>query len=79
MPAWLIQVVIAVVSFAISYFLSQSLAVSAEESVETPEDWETPTIEEGEEIPVYFGAIWCESPHIVWWGDTEIYTGYYQE
>lgn len=70
---WLIT---AVISLAVSYFLTQSLSSATEDSVDEPEAWETPTVEEGVEIPVFFGVFWCEAPNIVWWGDTEIYTGY---
>jgi hypothetical protein len=72
---WLIT---SIISLALSYFLTQSLADASEETIEEPDAWETPTVEEGTEIPVFFGVFWCESPNIVWWGDTEIGTYYYE-
>ncbi len=74
---WLLA---AVVSLAISYLLRPKMKVSPQAASEQkPGEAEMPTVEQGDEIPVFFGTVWSRDAHLVWWGDTYIETRTYTE
>jgi len=64
----LTQIAIAVISFALSYILSPKPS-SAQATTTEEGDVDLPTVNEGVEIPVFFGVVWSSDSTVVWWGD----------
>lgn len=79
MPMLVQWLVLAVVSFAISYLLRPKIGQSPAQSAEPPGEAEMPTVAEGGEVPVFFGVVWTGDPSVVWWGDASISTRTYEE
>lgn len=65
---FLAQVIIAVISFALAYILRPKPVTQTSD----PDEVDMPSVSEGVEIPVFFGAVWSSDATVVWWGDLDI-------
>lgn len=64
MPAWLIQVFIAIVVSAIGYALSPKPKAQGPKA----QTLESPTIDAGRNMPVVFGRVRVKSPNLMYMG-----------
>lgn len=66
MPAWIVQIIVAIVMAALSYlFMPRPKAPTPDAA----EELDVPTADAGMPVPVVFGTMTVRSPNALWTGD----------